>query len=69
MMSHLNTNAKRFKGLKCVKRLCLLFRDGTACLSYSLDSSNKPQWVTHRRVTDAEDEYAVRHSQVNTSHL
>jgi len=38
-------------------------RDGSAALSYSMESGNK-LWIQHRRITDEDKEYQMRNSQL-----
>ena len=40
------------------------FRDGSACLSYSIDKNGQKWSIPHRRVEWNEDEYFVRNRQV-----
>ena len=42
----------------------IIFRDGSACLSYNFDEKGTKIPVYHRRVEHSDDEYSVRNAQV-----
>ena len=56
-------DATIFFSFRIIIHAYFLLRDGSACLSYHLDSSVRRD-VPHRRVSSGEDEYAVRNGQV-----